>query len=76
MRFFKKLKNSDIRKLRILLLLKLKKIPTYADVEDCINTIKTIAQKYELIFYHNHDDFHYIDLNIQTVFEKAWIDKL
>ena len=71
--------NFDIKKVRInapYITAEIKKVSTYADVEDCINTIKAVAQKYKLIFYHSHDNFHYIDLNIQTVFEKAWIDKL
>lgn len=72
---FRKIKKLRHKKIAHLTTAEIKKVPTYADVEDCINTIKAVAQKYKLIFYHSHDDFHYINLNIRTVFEKAWIDQ-
>ncbi len=69
------LKKLRRKKLAHLTSTNVDQIPTYQELDEYVNIIKDIAQHYLLILYNTSSDFHFIDLNVKTVFEKAWIDK-
>ena len=53
---------------------KIKKVPTYQDVDENIKKLLNIIRKYNHLIFNVYETFDYCDLNIHTVFEKPWIE--
>lgn len=72
---FNKIKKLRHKKLAHLTNAKVKKVPTYNDIEQSVIQLQDLVHKYYLILFNEHKAFHYHGLNVKTVFEEAWIKK-
>ncbi len=70
---FNKIKKLRHKKLAHLTNTKVKKVPTYDDIEQSVMQLQNLVHKYYLLLFNIHQTFHYYDLNVKSVFEKAWI---
>ncbi|MDR1327542.1 MAG: hypothetical protein LBJ74_03960 [Heliobacteriaceae bacterium] len=52
----------------------IKNIPTFKDLDDNLKILRKIANKYSVLLNHSHQVFEYVDLNLNRIFKKAWID--
>lgn len=46
----------------------------YSKIKDYIEALEKLINKYSTLFFCNEFVHEYIDLDVQTVFKKAWID--
>lgn len=66
----KKLRN---KKLAHLTNTNLEKVPNYNDIEKYVEILQKLVNKYCSIILNARIAFHFDNLNVKTVFEKAWI---
>ena len=70
---FIKIKKWRHKKLAHITKTTVEKVPTYEDIEKSIEQLQILVKKYYLILFNTYQTFHYNNLNVKTVFQKAWI---